>query len=401
MKIAALLEDSVSAGGGFNQALNAVLDLRRLAEIEGQERFQVVAWTTRVDNIEPLRQLGIEAKPLRVRMVDRLIARLEVSQFGRRLLAKFGVEYSMERVLRDDGTDLVYFTSPSAFALGLRTLNYVTTVWDLCHRDHPEFPEVGYATEFEAREWLYRQSLTRAVLVVTDSEQLSDRLARRYGLDVERTLGVPFGPSPLLGTTASLDTEQVLRHYGLEPGFFFYPAQFWAHKNHVRILQAAAALRERGVRVRLVFAGGDKGNLSHVQALAAELGMKGQVHFLGFVPSEHMRGLYAGCVAVVMPTYFGPTNLPPLEAWATGKPLIYSSECAQQAGDAALLVDPDDASAIAAAMQCVLDADPASVDAWRVKGNARLAHMDAARMVAISELSRRLQKFALRRACWK
>jgi len=64
---------------------------------------------------------------------------------------------------------------------------------------------------------------------------------------------------------------------------------------------------------------------------------------LGFVPIEDMRGLYEGSLAIVMPTYFGPTNIPPLEAWTLEKPLIYSTHLAEQAGDAALLIDPNNA----------------------------------------------------------
>lgn len=400
MKIAAVLEDALSAGGGFSQALNAILQIQRLSVAEGQASFEVTVWTTREENLSPLRQLGLPARLLRVSARDRLLSRLEISQVGRRVVAKAGIEGGFERTLRSDGSDIIYFPAPSAFSLGLKKLNYITTVWDLCHRDHPEFPEVRSAAEFEAREWLYRHSLARAYVVLTDSAPLSERIERSYGIDARRTLIMPFGPSPFLASASSWTTAHVLAHHALEPGYFFYPAQFWAHKNHVRIVEALALLRDRRVTARAVFAGGDKGNLNHVRARARALGVESQVNFLGFVPGEHLQGLYGGCAGVVMPTYFGPTNLPPLEAWAAGKPLIYSLECEAQAGDAALLVDPDDARTLADTMHHVLTSADADADLWRERGRARLAAIDAERAAAEADLRRRLEQFALRRACW-
>jgi glycosyltransferase involved in cell wall biosynthesis len=283
-------------------------------------------------------------------------------------------------------------------ALGFKRLNYVLTVWDLCHRDQPEFPEVRDAQQFEAREWFYRHSLARALVVLTDSQLLSQRLRERYGADEDRLLAMPFAPSPLLSTTRC-DAGAVLTKYEIQPGFFFYPAQFWSHKNHVRLLQAVAQLKAKGVEARLVFAGGDKGNRAHVERVCARLGLVRQVQFLGFVPAEHMSALYSSCLAVVMPTYFGPTNLPPLEAWAHDKPLVYSRHLAAQAGSAALLVDPDSAEDVAAALLQLLEPDRAAH--WIEQGRIRLAALNDERERAEARFAQRLEQFALRRECWE
>jgi glycosyltransferase involved in cell wall biosynthesis len=62
-----------------------------------------------------------------------------------------------------------------------------------------------------------------------------------------------------------------------------------------------------------------------------------------------MSGLYAGAVALVMPTFFGPTNIPVLEAWAYGCPVLTSDirGIREQVGDAGVLVDPRSVESIA------------------------------------------------------
>jgi len=81
------------------------------------------------------------------------------------------------------------------------------------------------------------------------------------------------------------------------------------------------------------------------------------VKFLGYVESREVSALYKGALALTMPTAFGPTNIPVLEAWTIGTPVIYSDirGCRQQLGDAGLLADPNDPSAWANCIREILD----------------------------------------------
>ncbi len=149
--------------------------------------------------------------------------------------------------------------------------------------------------------------------------------------------------------------------YRIPEGYLFYPAQFWPHKNHVGLLLAVNLLRERyGLILPVVFVGYDKGNLRYVRRVVDELDLSTQVHFLGFVSQEDLVGLYRNAFALTYLTFFGPDNLPPLEAFALGCPVIASnvSGAQEQLGDAALLVDPRDEEQIALAVKSLHD-DPA------------------------------------------
>jgi glycosyltransferase involved in cell wall biosynthesis len=103
-----------------------------------------------------------------------------------------------------------------------------------------------------------------------------------------------------------------------------------------------------------VFCGTPAGKIARrtfheVMGLSHRLGVERQIHHLDYVPNEDMSGLYAGATALIMPTFFGPTNIPVLEAWGFGCPVMTSNirGIRQQAGDAALLVDPRSVEAIA------------------------------------------------------
>jgi glycosyltransferase involved in cell wall biosynthesis len=109
-------------------------------------------------------------------------------------------------------------------------------------------------------------------------------------------------------------------------------------------------------------------------SLAAGLGLANDVRYLGPVPDEDMPALYTLSAGLVMPTFFGPTNIPPLEAWHFGRPVITSDirGLREQMGDAALLIDPRSPQALADAM-LRLWRDDALASELAERGRTRLA----------------------------
>src|SRR4029453_16568851 len=89
--------------------------------------------------------------------------------------------------------------------------------------------------------------------------------------------------------------------------------------------------------------------MQELVAVAQKRGVANQIRLLGYVPNEDMSPLYAQAVALIIPTFFGPTIIPVLEAWAFGCPVLTSDirGIREQVGDAALLVDPRSIESIA------------------------------------------------------
>ena len=394
MKIAIYLNSKVDNGGGFNQALNAILQMGILAK----QHFELIVVTTVRENIQYLEKLDVQADYVKSTVTDKLTAFLALSTLGRKVQIKLKIIGGLEQHLLRQHIDLVYFLEPISRVLSLQKLNYIITVWDLCHRDTPEFPEVRAWNEFLSRERIYHHCLSQALLVLADSPVLVDQIVARYGVDRDRLMVMPFSPSPFLANKASI-TVDVLQKYNLQEDYFFYPAQFWAHKNHIRILQALQLLKKQGKECNVVFCGSDQGNLEYIRQVIHDDGLSGQVKMLGFVPVENMRNLYQHCRAVVMPSYFGPTNIPPLEAWMSGRPLIYSDIFTEQVGDAAICVNPDSAEELATAMQKLIDSDDLCNELVE-KGRIRLQEIRHERTSAEMQLQSVLMQFEKRRQSW-
>jgi len=257
--------------------------------------------------------------------------------------------------LRNSKVDVVLALTPSVLTM---EIPFILIVWDLEHRRHPYFSEVGALREYEERETFYSTSLRRASAIITGTQAGKADIERFYQVSPERIKVLPF-PTPHFALKASpTDDRLVLEKYNLQENFLFYPAQFWSHKNHIGLLLAVQWLRDQhSLNLSVVFAGSDKGNQAYVEQMAAKLNLSKQVYFLGFVPQEDLISLYRKAFALTFLTFFGPDNLPPLEAMALGCPVIASNVAGaqEQLGDAALLVDPKETEQIALAIKYLWD----------------------------------------------
>ncbi|MDR2780746.1 MAG: glycosyltransferase family 4 protein [Synergistaceae bacterium] len=306
-------------------------------------------------NHEFLNQLGLKnilIKQTFRRLLHRGIRKLLKISLG--LLTPF--QGYIDDLLTLHKIDLVYFLTPSHYAMGLRRHNYVITIWDQCHRDWVEFPEVRNNLEFESREFLYRNVLTKAAAVFVDAESSKEKMARRYGVDLERIYIARFFPFESADSACpdAVDID-VCEKYSIKKPFIFYPAQFWKHKNHSYILEAMSVFKAN-CPIEAVFVGNDYGNRSFIEMRAKELGVYERCHFLGFVPRNEVVFFYKNALALVMPTYFGPTNIPPLEAFYWGCPVCYSDlpGLREQVGDAAFLMDLSNPGSLAETIETLL-----------------------------------------------
>lgn len=248
------------------------------------------------------------------------------------------------------------YPDPLSFECGIP---YILAIHDLQHRLQPEFPEVSADGMWEKQEYLFRNGAKHATLILVDSEVGKEDVLDcygAYGVTPERVKVLPFLPSSYLTRDVPAEhRRRVQSVYGLPDRYLFYPAQFWPHKNHARIVRALGLIEKReGLRIPIVFCGARdleirERTFREVASLIDQLNLGREVRHLGFVPNEDMSALYAGAEGLVMPTFFGPTNIPVLEAWSFGCPVLTSDirGIREQVGDAAVLADPRSIESIA------------------------------------------------------
>ncbi len=246
-----------------------------------------------------------------------------------------------EAALRND-IDIVWFLS---IIYEHTDLPCIVPVWDLQHRSSPCFPEVSAAGENSARDSVYNHFLPRATYILAGTNVGKEEISFYYRIQPAKIIVNPL-PQPPNMTACPVDLPDELKCYNLAPnGFFFYPAQFWPHKNHVVLLETINILKNKhNVVFKLVLTGSDHGNREYISQKITAMGLKDNVLILGFVSSESIQWLYQNAFALLYPSYFGPDNIPPLEAFSIGCPVIAADVpgSKEQLEDAAILINPSD-----------------------------------------------------------
>ena len=243
-------------------------------------------------------------------------------------------------IIQNEGIDLLWILAPYNYNIDI-TIPFVFTVWDLGHRMLPCFPEVS-GKVWPPRENLYQKMLPKATYIITGNNTGKKEILANYTVIPEKIHIIPF---PIPSFCFSETNQRAGSSVTVKSPFVFYPAQFWAHKNHVVLIEAIAWLRDvKNVIINCYFTGHDYGNLSHVCNIIKKYNLNNQIFVLGFINQETLVYLYKNALAMVYLTYLGPNNLPPLEAAAFGCPLLYSNIPGhlEQMGDAGFPIDATD-----------------------------------------------------------
>ena len=396
MKIAAIIENKITAGGGFTMSVDLLLSLKKAII---NSKHEIIIFNYQKENSELLEKLGLNFINLKENIFDQIFAFLNYNLLGTFVQSKLKFHTFFEKKLIKKDIDFVFFVTPSPKPFYLQKINYALTVYDLCHRDFPEFSEVKAYNIYYLRELILSRCIGPATLVVTESEKLKKMISKQFSKDENRIISIPNGPSPLFNSIDKKKESIVIDNFELPEKYFFYPAQFWEHKNHIRILKAIKLLKDKKIIVNFVFCGKDKGNLKNIRKKINNLNIGNQIKIFDFLSNEKIKLAYKNAIALVMPTYFGPTNIPPLDAWANEVPVIYSKHLSEQTSDAAILIDPNSTTELAESIEKMLNNEIR--EDFINKGKIRLGIINKDRENAINQLSKKLSEFEKKKQNWK
>jgi glycosyltransferase involved in cell wall biosynthesis len=362
-------------GGGSFQYSNAVLQgLLALKQNGYPDDFIILSQSIYDPYLEIYKRNGFQIESLEYlspkQKVKQVIKRLSLDKFYIKHLSSFsfGKKSSKKNLeemkhrsdlyqrIRSLGVQLILYLSPNSLSFEIG-IPYIFPVHDLQHRIHPEFLEVSADGEYEEREYLYTNGIKNATMILTDSivgkEDILHYYGKAYTVNPGKIQIFPYTSSFNDNDVVKADAAKVKKQFHIASRYLFYPAQFWPHKNHIRIIKALAGIKKnKNINIPIIFCGSVIGKykkevLSQVKKIASQNNLN--VEYLGYVNTNQLIGLYKNATALLMPTFFGPTNIPIIEAWMTDCPIITSNirGIRQQVGNAALLVDPSSIEDIA------------------------------------------------------
>jgi len=256
--------------------------------------------------------------------------------------------------LRREGVSL--FHAPHYVLPPLVACRSVVTIHDCIHLMFPQYLPNRAALAY-ARTSI-RLAARRATRIMTVSESSKRDILRFVDTEPEKidviynAYDERFGVEPL-----EEDVVRVRERFQLHDEFILYAGNVKPHKNLERLIQAFDLVRRRGLdHLKLVIIGDEVSKYAELRRAIHRHQLHQYVRFLGYLPEDTLAVMYRLAGVFVFPSLYEGFGLPPLEAMASGAPVVTSnlSSLPEVVGDAAILVDPYDPQAIANGIAAVL-----------------------------------------------
>ena len=266
---------------------------------------------------------------------------------------------------------------PVTFAMpGIPT---ISTIVDVLHRD---FPASLGPPACADRESAFQEIVAVADALQCNSRHVVARMREHYDVSAERMFTVYNAVHGRFAVLPAAETSDAAGRAAPLPAspFFFYPSNFWSHKNHERLLAAYVIYRAGAVANGLtpwplLLTGHQDERWQEVHAAALALGLTEEqgVHFAGYVPPDDFGRLWEAAGALVFPSLHEGFGIPLLEAMAHGLPILCSraGSLPEVGAEASLFVDAHHPEALAEGMS-LLAYDPALRQRLVLAGRRRL-----------------------------
>ena len=346
-KVGVLLQSNEEVGGIYQYCISII----EAAKNMDKKKFEIIFFysETHWENEIPIYAEKIKIKKyFFFKILRKVISLFKPSH----KILKFFSSYLHEEVVVINKSDCDIVVMPSqnvaSYLVSKKTLS---AIHDLMHLYEKKSKEFKYGI-FEMREFHYKALCKHSTSILVDSSMGKNHVINSYNVKKNKIHILPYCAPPYFKKKFYFIPK-------LPKDYIFYPANFWYHKNHLRLIMAFHKVLYIKKNLNLVLCGSKKDGYEDILSLVKKLGIENKVFFLGRVPNEYMYSLYKNAKLTVFVSLFGPTNIPPLEAFTIGSPLVCSDVYAMktQLKNASVFVDPYNYLSIARGINKILNND--------------------------------------------
>ena len=181
----------------------------------------------------------------------------------------------------------------------------------------PDYQECYYQSYFNETELIYRNQTNKGILygkntVVFSSKSVQKDAYSFYPNQVATTFILPFTVTHPNIENCSID--KIREEFGISEKYFFCPNQFWQHKNHIVVLKAIKLLKDKGLKIEVLFSGKEDDHrniefISGIKQFCKQNNIEDYIKFLGFIDRSKQLTILKHSIAVIQPSLF--------EGWST------------------------------------------------------------------------------------
>jgi len=324
MKVVFVIDSLPKAGGGNTATIAECSSIKKMLD----KSIEIIFLTTSKDTKNYLDKNFSNSILFfnKNSLINQIYLFLMNSVFFKFLIKKIKLKNSLEKLLSKNNIDLLIFLSPSELIFFANNQNFIYTVWEFQHKNYPFFPEYKNSYfDIDKRDQTLKIASDKAFKIIVGTEKSKKDFIKYYLCDENKIIVRPLKSSMVnINLKENFNSDLIARLKEKKINqYLFYPAQYWAHKNHKFIIDAFEKFSlENRSNIHCIFAGADKGNLSYIKDLINSKKLGDKIHINEYLTDEEIVYLYKNCYAIVVPTLVGSLSYPVIEGFFFKKPVI-------------------------------------------------------------------------------
>ncbi len=279
-----------------------------------------------------------------------------------------------ESVNKEAYEDIDLFFSPRVilYTQFFASKPFILTLHDIQEAYYPEY----FSFQLRIMRFIVNRFLCKnAKKIICESNYVRQDIEKHLKINKDKIIVIP-APPPIQLLNIIIDEKEksiIKGKYNLPDNYIFYPASFWPHKNHIKLIEAFNVVLKRNKNIYLVLSGAKQNNYFNVINHINKMNLDKKIILIGYIDYKDLPYLYSMSQVMVMPSLFESISIPIYEAFALKVPVCASNVVAipEQVGDAGVLFNPNDKKDIADKL-CQLLEDNDLQQILKLKGIERI-----------------------------
>lgn len=253
--------------------------------------------------------------------------------------------------------------------LFLSSCKFVFTLHDLQELHYPEnFSKVVLAW----RNYIYRKLSKRTAYIITESNYVKTDIVNYLNFNSQKII---VAESPPIFDFNEVNEDLLREKYEIKEDFdyIFFPAQFWKHKNHKRVINAFCKIVKKHRNTKLIITGKKSREYNNIKEQIGKLNLSESVLHLENIDQKHMPYFFKNSILTIAPTLHESISIPVFEAFYFNSPVCASGILAikDQVSDAGLQFDPNSEKSIYKSLDAMISNEDLRKD-FKLRGKKRL-----------------------------
>lgn len=229
----------------------------------------------------------------------------------RKLVFKFKIN-TFQNFISNKKINFIIFLSPSNLVFCCRFINFVSTVWEIQYKNYPFLIEYkNIHNDIKERDNISKFISLYSYKIFVGTQKSKDDFAYFYRCDPNNIIK-KFTNSTIIKEYIENEINKKIKY---DFKYFYYPAQFWSHKNHLYIVRSFKEFKKNGVNIKCVFSGADKGFLKNIKDEIKKNNLEDYFIIHNYLNNNEVAQLYKNSYYVLIPTLVGTYTFPHIEAF--------------------------------------------------------------------------------------